>query len=47
MLSKKKKRKRNKNSSLVHHTETNQTGLVRKSVDWFLYNRQTLQGNGG
>ena len=32
--------------SLVHHTETSQTDLMCKSVDWFLYNRQTLQGKG-
>ena len=32
--------------SIVHHTGTNQTDLLFKSVDWFLYNRQTLQGKG-
>ena len=32
--------------SLVQHIETSQTDLVCKSVDWFLYNRQTLQGKG-
>ena len=32
--------------SLAHHTETSQTDLVCKSVDWFLYNRQILQGKG-
>ena len=45
MFSKKKEEK--ENCSLVHHTKTDQTNLVRKSVDWFLYNRQTLQGKGG
>ena len=41
----KKKRKRKKNyCNPVNHTETSQTDLVCKSVDWFLYNRQTLQG---
>ena len=35
------------NSSLrknVHNTGTSQTDLMCKSVDWFLYNRQALQG---
>ena len=40
MFSKKKK------NCLVHRTETSQIDLVCKSVDWFLYNRQTLQGKG-
>ena len=30
----------------LYHTETNETDLVCKSVVWFLYNRQTLQGKG-
>ena len=52
MFSKKKKKKQtNKIStlqfcSLVHHTETSQTDFVCKLVDWFLYNRQRLQGKG-
>ena len=33
--------------SSVHHTETSQTDLVHKSVDWSLNNRQTLQAKGG
>ena len=40
MLSKKKY------YSLLHNTETSQTDFVCKSVEWLLYNRQTLQGKG-
>ena len=32
--------------SCRYHIETSQINLVCKSVDWFLYNRQTLQGKG-
>ena len=32
--------------STVHHTGTSQTDLLYKSVDWFLYNRKTLQSLG-
>ena len=46
MFPKKKKKKKKKYCSPVHHTETSQTDLVCKSIDWFLYNRQTLQGKG-
>ena len=42
----KKYYKEKKYCSLVHHTETSQTDLVCKSVEWFLYNRQIFQGKG-
>ena len=32
--------------SIVHHRGTSQADLMCKSVDWFLYNRETLQGKG-
>ena len=38
--------KKKKDCILVHYTETCQTDLVCKSVDWLLYNSQTLQGKG-
>ena len=47
MFSKKKKEVfTSQYCNLVYHTEASQNDLVYKSVDWFLYNRQTLQGKG-
>ena len=41
----KKVLQRKKNNIVVlSNTVASQTGLVCKSVDWFLYKRQTLQG---